>query len=300
MAAYASTAGMYLWRLYAYTILAWNTIHKLSEINSRLHKSEHETPYRSYQRLIPGRKSNTVQTWRSNSCMHKPDLYKLQGAQGIATISSLDWQDRERHGEEWEHVTEGTVKRMKLVDKEGKLAKLVDDLCHELHPYSGYLIRWFWQHKTYLEVMKNPPPGSVITVLDYAENMCHAGRSLSRSLGTLSGYHTSHCMYISLYPSSAAYNTLADLHIRRSTTWPPCGNKESFPLQIWLANSVKRQIFQTRFCTLLGRKTATQKISCIAVIYKINSKLRCDTRTIIPCCKYSSMPRISRLLCQAW
>ena len=127
-------------------------------------QSEHETPYRGFQRLIPGLKSNTVQTWRSNSCMHKPDLCKLQGAQGMATISSFDWQDRERHGEEWEHVTEGTVKRMKLVDKEGKLAKLVDDLCHELHPYSGYLIRWFWQHKRYSEVMKNPSSGSVITV----------------------------------------------------------------------------------------------------------------------------------------
>ena len=40
----------------------------------------------------------------------------------------------------------------------------------------------------------------------------------------------------------------------------------NFPLQIWLADSVNRQIFHTRFCTLLWRKTATQNISCIAVI----------------------------------
>ena len=56
----------------------------------------------------------------------------------------------------------------------------------------------------------------------------------------------------------------------------------NFPFQIWLANSVKRHVFQTRFCTLLWRKTATQKISCIAVISKMHSKLRCDTRKIIP------------------
>ena len=31
-----------------------------------------------------------------------------------------------------------------------------------------------------------------------------------------------------------------------------------------------------------GRKTATQKIFCIAVISKMHSKLRCDTRKIIP------------------
>ena len=40
----------------------------------------------------------------------------------------------------------------------------------------------------------------------------------------------------------------------------------NFPPQIWSANSVKGKIFRTRFCTLLWRKTATQKISCTAVI----------------------------------
>ena len=37
-----------------------------------------------------------------------------------------------------------------------------------------------------------------------------------------------------------------------------------------------------KFCTLLWKKTATQKIFCIAVISKMHSKLRCDTRKIIP------------------
>ena len=40
----------------------------------------------------------------------------------------------------------------------------------------------------------------------------------------------------------------------------------NFPLQIWLADSGNRQIFQTIFCTLLWRKAATQNISCIAVV----------------------------------
>ena len=37
-----------------------------------------------------------------------------------------------------------------------------------------------------------------------------------------------------------------------------------------------------KFCTLLWKKTATQKIFCIAVISKMHSKLLCDTRKIIP------------------
>ena len=69
----------------------------------------------------------------------------------------------------------------------------------------------------------------------------------------------------------------------------------NFPLQIWLANSVKRKIFQTRFCTLLWRKTATQKISCIAVIKKLHSKLRCDTRNIIPCSRSRTVFSAHRL-----
>ena len=37
-----------------------------------------------------------------------------------------------------------------------------------------------------------------------------------------------------------------------------------------------------KFCTLLWKKTATQKLFCIAVISKMHSKLKCDTRKIIP------------------
>ena len=41
--------------------------------------------------------------------------------------------------------------------------------------------------------------------------------------------------------------------------------------------------FKWNFCTLLWKKTATQKIFCIAVISKMHfNKLWCDTRKIIP------------------
>ena len=57
----------------------------------------------------------------------------------------------------------------------------------------------------------------------------------------------------------------------------------NFTLQIWLADSVNRQLFQTRFCTLLWRKTATQKHILCSSHINMHSKLRCDTRKIIPC-----------------
>ncbi|XP_063967818.1 uncharacterized protein LOC135157146 isoform X2 [Lytechinus pictus] len=71
----------------------------------------------------------------------------------------------------WEMVQSSTGdKRMQLVTKKGTVGELVEEILKEAHPHARHLHNWWWQHHQYMKLTKDPPPESVVAVLDFAEN----------------------------------------------------------------------------------------------------------------------------------
>ena len=90
------------------------------------------------------------------------------GIQNLKNVLQITEPQQVCQWRRWEIVPE--TKRKEIVSKEGSFASFIEELTNECTTFSKHLFVAQWQHNQFRHLTENIPSGSVVQVLDFAQN----------------------------------------------------------------------------------------------------------------------------------